>query len=103
MLAERRRRRLEFMNRLYEVAEGRTLNVVSIDQLAIELGWPDSEASAVVEYLNAEGLIEHEIGNQASITHAGIVEVEEALEYPTRPTEHFPGSRAETGGEVARR
>jgi predicted transcriptional regulator len=90
MLAERRRQRLEFMQRLYEVTEGRTLNVVSIDQLAAELGWSDTEASAVVEYLSAEGLIEHEMGNQASITHAGVVEVEEALEHPSRPTEHFP-------------
>ncbi len=56
------------MNRLYEVTEGRTLNVVSIDQLAIELGWSDTEASAVVEYLNAEGLTERHMGNQAS-TH----------------------------------
>ncbi|HSH59142.1 MAG TPA: hypothetical protein VK988_05765, partial [Acidimicrobiales bacterium] len=53
-------------------------------------GWSDTEASAVVEYLSAEGLIEHEMGNQASITHAGVVEVEEALEHPSRPTEHFP-------------
>ncbi len=90
MLAERRRRRLEFMNRLYEVTEGRTLNVVSIDQLAAELGWSDTEASAVVEYLSAEGLIEHEMGNQAAITHDGVVEVEEALEHPSLPTKHFP-------------
>lgn len=89
-LEKKKRRRLEFMERLYEVTEGRTLIVVSIDQLATELGWPDTEASAVVEYLNAEGLLEHEMGNQASITHAGVVEVEEALEHPSRPTEHFP-------------
>ncbi len=90
MLAERRRQRLEFMQRLYEVTEGRTLNVVSIDQLAAELGWSDTEASNVVEYLSAEGLIEHQMGNQASITHDGVVEVEETLEDPSRPTEHFP-------------
>jgi hypothetical protein len=72
-------------------------------KLAIELGWPDTEASAVVEYLNRRGMIEHDMGNQASITHAGVVEVEEALEYPICPTEHFPGSRAETGGEVSQR
>jgi hypothetical protein len=30
------------------------------------------------------------MGNQASITHHGVVEVEEALEDPSRPTEHFP-------------
>lgn len=89
-VAEHRRRRLEFVTRLYEETEGRTLNVVSVDEMAAELGWSDAEASAVVEYLDAEGLIEHQMGNQASITHNGIVEVEEALENPTRPTEHFP-------------
>ncbi|HSH59889.1 MAG TPA: hypothetical protein VK988_09675 [Acidimicrobiales bacterium] len=78
------------MKRLYEVTEGRTIRLVSIDQLAAEMGWSDSEVSGVVEYLNAEELIEHEMGNQASITHDGVVEVEEALEDPSRPTEHFP-------------
>lgn len=90
IVAEHRRRRLEFVTRLYEAAEGRTLNVVSVDELAAELGWADAEASAVVEYLDAEGLIEHQMGNQASITHTGVVEVEQALENPSRPTEHFP-------------
>jgi DNA-binding transcriptional MocR family regulator len=89
-VAEHRRRRLEFVKRLYEETGGRTLTVVSVDELAAELGWSDAEASAVVEYLDAEGLIEHQMGNQASITHAGVVEVEEALENPTRATEHFP-------------
>ena len=78
------------MKRLYEATDGRTLNVVSIDELAAELGWSENDADAVVEYLNAEGLIEHQMGNQASITHHGVVEVEEALQHPSRPTEHFP-------------
>lgn len=78
------------MERLYEATGGRTLDVVSIDQLAAELGWSETDASAVVEYLNAEGLIEHQMGNQASITHDGVVEVEEALEHPSLPTQHFP-------------
>lgn len=89
-VAEHRRRRFEFVKRLYEATEGRTLNVVSVDELAAELGWSDAESSAVVEYLDAEGLIEYHMGNQASITHTGVVEVEAALKNPSRPTEHFP-------------
>ncbi len=89
-LEEKKRRRLEFMQRLYQVTERRTLNVVSIDRLAAALGWSHTEAAAVVEYLSAEALIEPGMGNQASITHDGVVEVEEALEDPSRPTEHFP-------------
>jgi Mn-dependent DtxR family transcriptional regulator len=61
-VAEHRRRRLEFVKRLYEETGGRTLTVVSVDELAAELGWSDAEASAVVEYLDAEGLIEHQMG-----------------------------------------
>jgi hypothetical protein len=44
----------------------------------------------VVEYLADEGLLELPAGDLVAITHAGVLEVETALETPQQGTEHFP-------------
>lgn len=87
---ERKRRRLRFMDMLYDEVGDDTLAVVSVEDLADRLEWSGPDAEVVVEFLRVQGLLDAHMGNQVSITNPGIVEVERSRLRPEEPTEHFP-------------
>jgi hypothetical protein len=90
-LAEKRRRRLAFMERVYERTDGNTTNRVFGLQVGAELGWDQEMTSVVMHYLVDEGLIEFRaMPAMLAITHAGVVEMEQALSNPKTSTHHFP-------------
>lgn len=90
-LEEKRRRRLAFMERLYERTDGDRMQRVDFRDIATQLGWTEEEATAVVYYLKDEGLLElPTMGGAVSLSHAGVVEMEAAMEDPEQPTVHFP-------------
>ena len=90
-LEEKRRRRLAFIERLYERSDGDPMAWVNYRDIGEELGWSDEEAQTVTLYLRDEGLLTFPVlGGAVSITHAGIVEMEEAIDNPDRSTPHFP-------------
>ncbi|MEJ7700952.1 MAG: hypothetical protein WKF71_15095 [Pyrinomonadaceae bacterium] len=55
------------------------------------IGLQEAEADLIVEYLEGEGLIKthDDSGSLISITHSGILEVEQANSESNKPTEHF--------------
>jgi hypothetical protein len=56
-----------------------------------ELGFSKEETSAICEFLAGEYLLEHvHLGGGVAITHHGVVEIENALAHPDKPTEYFP-------------
>lgn len=88
---EKRRRRFAFMERLYERTDGDAMSRVNFRQVGAELGWTEDEAQKVALYLRDEGLLTFPVmGGAVSISHAGVVEMEAAIEHPDRPTTHFP-------------
>jgi hypothetical protein len=90
-LTEKKARRALFMRRLYELSDGDAMAFVKYHDFAGEYGWTTDEADAVAHYLKAEGLLKFPaFGSVVSITHRGVIEVEELLEHPDTPTEHFP-------------
>jgi hypothetical protein len=90
---EKRERRAAFMVLLCELTDGDTNAEVDRDDLRRRLGWTSEEVDRVEEYLEAEELVATlSLGGGVSITHIGVVEVEEALLHQEQPTEHFaPG------------
>jgi hypothetical protein len=89
-IAEKKQRRAELMAQLYGFTGGLALKDIGVDDLAELLGWSVDDTNAVLEYLEKEGLVELlGFGPMVGITHAGVVEVEYALEHPEKPTEHF--------------
>lgn len=88
---QKRRRRFAFMDRLYERTDGDPMARVNFRDIGAELGWTGDDAQKVAFYLRDEGLLKFPVmGGAVSITHAGVVEMEAAIEHPDRPTPHFP-------------
>lgn len=84
--------RFNFLKRTYEKKTRGGLQLFEANKIANEIGLEKNEAHLVVEYLKGEGLINthSDCFELISITHFGILEVEQALSEPNKPTEHFP-------------
>lgn len=84
-------KRFQYLHKLYKVVEGSEQAYMNFLELGRELGYSDAETDKIDDYLVGEGLITHvSIGGSISITHRGIVEVEEALSNPDDSTTYFP-------------
>ncbi len=81
------------MHRVYELSEGNEHKSMNMWDVGKELdfgGFGSDLTHTIVQYLMGEGLIRGSgMGGYISITHYGIKEIEEALEKPNQPTEHF--------------
>jgi len=90
-IQEIRRKRFQYLQKLYEITEGSELASVNFQQVGDELGFSHTEADRIDDYLVAEGLIESAgLGGEISISHRGVIEVESALLKPDEPTKYFP-------------
>jgi len=90
-IQEMRKKRFVFLRKCYEVSEGSTLQIFEMWKVGEELGFDRKLTGVVTEYLSGEGLIKYTtMGGGISMTHRGIVEIEQALDNPDEPTDHFP-------------
>jgi hypothetical protein len=97
-IERRRADRLRVMKAIFDASEGsETVLVHTTPHLQERLGLSDQELADACNYLVGEGLIAAKI--QAAgfpapigvqITHKGIKEMEQSLDAPSKPTEHFP-------------
>ena len=90
-LDEKKKYRLLFLKKLYEDCDGDTLALVDMYELGNEIGVPGDSIYTTAQYLQGEGLPQiRTMDGNVSITHEGILEIEEAIENPDQRTEHFP-------------
>lgn len=90
-LEEKRRRRSAFMQRLYDRTDGQPLRRINFADIGREFGWSETDTRPIVDYLSAESLLEFAgLGGSISITHTGVVEMEQLLTTPQESTRHFP-------------
>lgn len=84
--------RFSFLRKMYEKKTRSGIQVLNTYEIATEVGFNRNEAELIVDYLEGEGLLTtHNDGwEMISITHFGILEVEQALSSPNEPTAHFP-------------
>lgn len=90
-LQEKKEKRFQFLKRLYDMQEENPSLLFLKYEIGDALGFDRKTTDRIADYLDDEGLINlltNEGGLQ--IEHAGTVEVEQALENPEKPTEHFP-------------
>jgi hypothetical protein len=87
---EKKHNRYKFLKLLYKLSDGNKYYNISFSKLGEKLRFSEEESDAISEYLNDEGLVEISIGGQINITHSGIIEVEQSISQPGKPTKHFP-------------
>lgn len=86
------RKRFAFLKALYDRAKGSTACEEDMWELGRDVGLDRDETDRVVQYLDGEGLLEEggSLGGGISLSHKGVVEIEQAVREPRKPTEHFP-------------
>jgi len=94
-VAEKSLKRFQLLKNLYDETDGDRLSRISIWEAGESVGLDRQETRKAYDYLVNEGLVKASAMNGgASITHAGIIEVEQAEKAPQQPTEHFPANTA---------
>jgi hypothetical protein len=93
-LRERKRNRFAFLRRVYELSGGSQSKFLEALEIGNELQLSVNELHDILDYLEEEYLIKvsgvHGDDRAFRILHAGIVEIEAALDKPEQPTDHFP-------------
>jgi hypothetical protein len=90
-LREKQAARLKVLSAYYDLSDGDPTVLIEPEDIEEHTALSRQDVSAATEYLISQGLVEpRALGGVASISHAGVVEVERAQAEPDRPTEHFP-------------
>jgi hypothetical protein len=90
-IKKKKQDRFKFLNKIYEVSNGRISYIVDGEAIGLEFGFDRGYSADIYYYLNEEGLTEPMgAGIRLSLTHYGIKEIEEALSEPNEPTAYFP-------------
>lgn len=93
--------RFEFLNNLYDKADGSKFKYINMFSIGEELGLNREQTANIAYYLQDEGLVEQKlIDGGTNLTHAGIKEIEEIRSNPERSTEHFQSLMVMNGGSV---
>ncbi|MGL6420208.1 hypothetical protein ACSZMW_21690 [Aeromonas allosaccharophila] len=97
MLKRKQKQRIEYLNKIYEMADGSMEKYLNGAEVGSKVGFSNGDEALIrdiTNYLEGEGLIEvrRVIGGfpgSVRLTHYGIKEIEDALENPDKPTQHF--------------
>lgn len=90
-IEEKKKKRFQFLNLVYEQTEGNKFQSVNMLELGKELDWDEDTVMLVVQYLEGENLVAHHtMGGNIVMTHYGVVEIEHALAKPEEDTTYFP-------------
>jgi len=100
-IEEMKKKRFQFLHRLYELTGGNEFKWFNMFQIGKELGFEDDVTLNIAQYLEGEGLVEFRaLGDKIGITHEGIQQVEEALSNPDKPTCFFPAVNIISVGQM---
>ncbi|MEK7396069.1 MAG: hypothetical protein AAB116_03935 [Candidatus Poribacteria bacterium] len=90
-IEEMKKKRFQFLYKLYDITKGDEWGIIPIENIYQELNFDREFALKIAQYLKEEGLLEFmTFGPTIRITHSGVIEIEEAISKPSNPTEHFP-------------
>lgn len=90
-IMENKVKRFKFLKLLYEVTDGNQSCFVNMWEVGQELGYDRKDIDLICQYLKGEELIEYKtLGGGISITHWGVMQIEEAVSEPEKKTQYFP-------------
>jgi predicted transcriptional regulator len=89
-IEEMKKNRYLFLKKLYDATQGVSSKIINLWELGDSLSFDRTLTKLVYQYLQGEDLIVvRALGGGISITHTGVVEIENAETNPESPTEHF--------------
>jgi len=89
-IEEIRKKRLQYLHRLFELTGGDQYKLVGMFELGEELGFDKHLTLQITQYLSEEQLVQPGGSGGIRISHWGIKAVEDALSRPEEPTNYFP-------------
>lgn len=90
-IEDMKKKRFQFLHKLYKMTGGDESKGILIHRVGEELELDKSLAWQIARFLSGAWLIKIETTDGViKLTHQGILEVEEALSKPDKPTEYFP-------------
>jgi hypothetical protein len=91
-LEDKQQARLLYLKTLYDKTRGGSRGIeLDMWELGKELGFSHDDTSDVVDYLAGERLLADDCTlSGVSLSHAGVVEIEQAMQAPEQRTQHFP-------------
>jgi hypothetical protein len=99
--AEKDRVRFEFLKELHDSTGGNMRAIANLWEIGQKVGLDGEQTGIVFDSLDQEGLAESmTLGGGICITHAGIVEIEQAERAPQKATDHFPANIINIHGPV---
>jgi hypothetical protein len=88
VVQEIQKKRYAMLLKAWEDANYKESVEVSFDSIRDTYGWSDEDARSLMYYLREEQLLNWNNG-RISLTHKGIVEIEQSITRPQKSTEHF--------------
>ncbi len=90
IIEEKKKDRFKFLNKVYD-EKVNTWSTSDTRSVCEKLGFNENEGNLIVQYLVDEYLVKSldDASSRIQITHKGVVEIEQALSEPEKPTEHF--------------
>lgn len=89
-LEAKKKARFRLLHALYDITDGNLHKWLPLFDVGGHIGLSREETLLAGDYLKGEGLLEYRAtGPTVGLTHHGVKEVEDALEHPDRPTQHF--------------
>lgn len=96
-LESKQQNRYLLLRKLYERSGGSERVNINFFSLAKEEGLSKEDAQDIYDYLWKEELIgDRRAGGGVAISHRGIIEIEQSISNPQRPTEHFAPTVVQT-------
>lgn len=89
-IAKKQEQRYLLLKHLYDVTDGDDHEFLSCSSLGSDLGFDEATTRKVAQYLQGEHLVKMSARDVISITHYGVVQVEQAAKNPQQPTQYFP-------------
>lgn len=88
-IEEKKKSRFTFLNKLHELSGGNVHTSFNMFALGETFGFDRELTVNIINYLENMGLIKWRGSGDISISRDGLIEIEEALSQPDKPSKHF--------------
>jgi hypothetical protein len=86
-----RENRFNFLKKVYDLCDGNENTMMNMWGIGNALGLEREETDKITQFLVGENLIKFvALGGELSITHYGVIKIEEAVSKPEKETQYFP-------------